>query len=77
MDGPLNPDAVVGSGRKELPAYLSNGVMGLRVREVPLIAGMTLISGYTGEHPERGIEAATVAPYPCAGDLRINRSDVL
>ena len=40
MERPLSPDAVVGSGRKELPAYLSNGVMGLRVREVPLIAGM-------------------------------------
>ena len=79
MERPLSPDAVVGSGRKELPAYLSNGVMGLRVREVPLIAGMTLISGYTGEHPDRGIEAAAVAPYPCAGDLQIdgvNLSDV-
>ncbi|MBV8564835.1 MAG: glycoside hydrolase family 65 protein [Methylobacteriaceae bacterium] len=33
---------------------------------------MTLISGYTGEHPDRGIEAAAIAPYPCAGDLKVN-----
>ena len=50
--------------RKELPAYVSNGVIGLRVREIPLAAGMALLSGYAGEHPERRIEAAAVAPYP-------------
>lgn len=33
--------------------------------------GPDLISGYTGEHPQRGIEAIAVAPYPIAGDIRV------
>jgi hypothetical protein len=34
-------------------------------------AGMTLVSGYSGEHPQRHIEAIAVAPYPVAGDIQI------
>jgi trehalose/maltose hydrolase-like predicted phosphorylase len=32
---------------------------------------MALLSGYTGEHPERRIEAAAVAPYPIAADIAL------
>ena len=32
---------------------------------------MALLSGYTGEHPERRIEAAAVAPYPVAADIAL------
>lgn len=69
---PLNPEAVSGPRDGDLPAYLGNGLIGLRVREVPLFAGMVLVSGLTGAHPERGIEAAAAAPYPLSGDLAIN-----
>src|SRR3569623_1744118 len=71
-NGPLNPSTVKGSGRKELPAYLANGVVGLRVRDNPLAAGMALVCGYSGCHPEKKIEAAAVAPYPLAGNLAID-----
>jgi hypothetical protein len=30
---------------------------------------MALLSGFSGEHPERKIEAAAYAPYPLAGDI--------
>ena len=43
--------------------------MGLKVRDNPLSPGMTLLSGFSGEHPERKIEAAAFAPYPVAGDI--------
>lgn len=72
MSQPISPAPVVGSGKRELPAYVSNGVIGLRVREVPLTAGLTLLSGYAGEHPERRIEAAALAPYPIAGDIALD-----
>ena len=72
MSGPLSPAAVRGSGVKELPAYLSNGVVGLRVRPNPLAAGMALLCGYSGLHPEKKIEAAAVAPYPLAGNIALN-----
>ena len=71
MDGPLSPLPVKGAGRRELPAYVSNGVIGLRVREIALSAGMALINGYTGESEDRRIEAAAIAPYPVAVDLAL------
>ena len=72
MSDPLSPDPVRSRGERELPAYVSNGLVGLRVRAVPLAAGMALVSGFAGEHPERRIEAAATAPYPLAGDVAIN-----
>ena len=72
MTRPISPPPVLGGGRKELPAYLSNGVIGLRARDNPLIAGMTLLSGFSGEHATRRIEAAALAPYPVAGDVCID-----
>lgn len=56
----------------QLPAYVSNGLIGLRVREVPLIAGAAIVSGVAGEHRERRIEAAAQVPYPLAGDVAID-----
>ena len=71
MTTPISPPPVRGGARNELPAYVANGVVGLRVREMPLAAGLTLISGYSGEHPQRKIEAIAVAPYPLAGDIQV------
>lgn len=70
MDGPISPSPVAGGGRSsELAAYMSNGVVGLKIRDNPLTPGMALLSGFSGEHPERKIEAAAFAPYPIAGDI--------
>lgn len=68
----ISPAAVKGGSQGELPAYLSNGVIGLRVRDNPLSAGMTLVSGLIGRHPIRKIEAAATAPYPLAVDFSID-----
>jgi len=72
MSEPLSPSIVKGAGRKELPAYLSNGVVGLRVRDNPLTAGMTMLCGFSGLHPEKKIEAGAVAPYPLGGNIALN-----
>ena len=69
MEDVISPAPVKGGGRNELPAYLSNGVVGLRVRDNPLIAGMALLSGFSGQHAVRRIEAAALIPYPLAGDI--------
>ena len=71
MVKPISPPPVQGGARGELPAYVANGVIGLRVREMPLAAGLTLLSGYSGQHPQRLIEAIAVAPYPIAGDIQL------
>ena len=72
MEGPISPPPVTGGAGDELPAYISNGVVGLKVRDNPLAPGMTLLNGFSGEHPERKIEAAAFAPYPIAGDICLN-----
>ncbi|MET3667240.1 glycoside hydrolase family 65 protein [Caulobacter sp. 1776] len=72
MSKPVSPPPVSGEGGQDLPAYVSNGLIGLRVRCQPLQAGMALVSGYVGEDPERRIEAAASAPYPLAGDIAID-----
>ncbi|WP_395943414.1 hypothetical protein [Brevundimonas sp.] len=69
---PINPPPARGPRNGDLPAYVGNGLIGLRVREQPLQAGMMIVSGFAGEHPERRIEAAAPAPYPLAGDLALN-----
>jgi hypothetical protein len=71
-DQPISPPPALGLDMRELPAYVSNGLIGLRVRPVPLLKGMALVSGYAGEHPQRRIEAAALAPYPLAGDVSID-----
>ncbi|MCR5880817.1 glycoside hydrolase family 65 protein [Phenylobacterium sp. J367] len=51
---------------------MSNGLVGLRVRENPLAAGMAILSGFSGRHPERRVEAAAPGPYPLAGDIAVD-----
>jgi trehalose/maltose hydrolase-like predicted phosphorylase len=69
---PINPPEARGPRNGDLPAYVGNGLIGLRIREQPLQAGMAIVSGFAGEHPERRVEAAASAPYPLATDLALN-----
>src|SRR6188508_2535562 len=69
---PISPPPVLDNGLDELPAYLSNGVIGLRVLDIPLRPGVVIVSGLSGRHPVAGIEAAARAPYPLAADVAID-----
>lgn len=69
---PISPPVERGPRGKALPAYVSNGLIGLRVRENPLQSGLCIVSGFVGEHHERRIEAAAAAPYPLGGDIAID-----
>jgi trehalose/maltose hydrolase-like predicted phosphorylase len=72
MSTPLSPGPATATGRDELPAYLSNGLIGLRVLDTPLLAGVVLVNGFSGTHPVVQVEAAAQAPYPLAGDIGLN-----
>ncbi|MFL5775833.1 MAG: glycoside hydrolase family 65 protein [Chloroflexota bacterium] len=72
MSTPISPPPVTESGRDELPAYVSNGLVGIRLIDIPLLPGVVLISGYTGLHPVVQVEAAAQAPYPIGGDIGLN-----
>ncbi|MDO9474304.1 MAG: glycoside hydrolase family 65 protein [Caulobacter sp.] len=71
-EGPISPPFEAGGRNGDLPAYVSNGLIGLRVREVPLVRGMALVNGVVGRDPERRIESAAASPYPLAGDIACN-----
>jgi protein-glucosylgalactosylhydroxylysine glucosidase len=72
MTDPISPPVAQGARDGALPAYVSNGLIGLRVREQPLVPGMTTVSSVVGEDVERRVEGAAPCPYPLAADLGID-----
>ncbi len=71
---PLGPKTEHGARGNDLPAYVSNGAVGLRVREVALLPGSAIVSGVVGLHQDDGLEAAIGVPYPLAGDIGIGEA---
>jgi hypothetical protein len=69
----ISPDPLRAHEPDYLPAYLSNGVVGLRVREIPLVSGACIVSGLAGLDPVDDIEGAPYTPYPLALDIAVNR----
>lgn len=69
---PISPPPARGPRGADLPAYVSNGLVGLRVRENPWQAGMCIVSGFAGEHHETRVEAAAAGPYPLGGDIALD-----
>jgi hypothetical protein len=53
------------------PAYLANGLVGLRVPQIPLPRGTALVNGFVGQAPETGHEEYAPAPYPVGADLAL------
>lgn len=72
MGGPISPPVEQGPRGDALPAYLSNGLIGLRLREDPLRAGMCIVNGFVGEHHERLVEGAVAAPFPLGLDVALD-----
>ena len=68
---PISPKPVTGHHPDYLPAYISNGLIGLRVREIPLLAGVASVSGLSGVDPVSQIIGSPYAPYPLAGDIQL------
>ncbi len=67
----MSPPPVTRAGRDDLPPYVSNGLIGLRVMDLPVVPGIAIVSGLGGEHPLVRVEAAARAPYPVAGDIAL------
>ena len=73
MSEPISPPPVRDFRPEFIPAYLSNGLIGLRVGRIPLIEGLTMVNGLAGVHPEDQVEGFARAPYVVAGDIAIDR----
>ncbi|HEY7702052.1 MAG TPA: hypothetical protein VIB02_07020 [Candidatus Limnocylindrales bacterium] len=72
MSPPISPPPVSTASVDELPAYVSNGLVGLRLLDIPLLSGISILNGFAGLHPALLIEANARTPYPLAGDLGID-----
>lgn len=53
------------------PAYLANGLVGLRPRPLPFERGSALVNGFVGESPEKAVEEYAEAPWPLGWDCRL------
>ncbi len=59
------------------PAYLSNGLIGIRPRPNPLARAQTCVSGFVFAHIPYRVESLSPAPYPLATDIRVNEISLL
>src|SRR3954471_6342988 len=71
MSSPISPAPVTQPDGDLLPPYVSNGVIGLRVRDIPLRAGYATLSGLEGEDPESQVASVPEIPYPLVGDIQV------
>ena len=69
---PISPPPVRRWRPEYIPAYLSNGLIGLRAGPVPLIEGVAIVSGLAAVDPVEKGEGFGRAPYPIGGDLEID-----
>jgi trehalose/maltose hydrolase-like predicted phosphorylase len=69
MSSPISPAPVRRWRPTFLPAYVGNGLLGLRVTRIPLLDGVAIVSGFAGVHPIDRVEGFARAPYPLAGDV--------
>lgn len=72
MATPISPSPVSDYRPEFLPAYVGNGVVGLRVPRVPQHDGLAILNGFAGIDGESGAEGFARVPYPLAGDLELN-----
>ena len=69
---PYSPDPVTAFSDDHLPAYVSNGVVAVRVPALPWFGGFAVVNGLAGVHAVADIECAPSVPYPLGGDLQLN-----
>jgi trehalose/maltose hydrolase-like predicted phosphorylase len=72
MTTPISPAPVTEYLPSYIPAYLSNGIVGLRVGRVPFLDGLATANGFVGIDPADHIEALNYAPFPIRGDVSVD-----
>ena len=73
MSDVISPDPVTQWLPAHLPAYLSNGLVGMRLGTLPWTRGVTTINGFEGMDTTIDVEAIAQAPHVLGGDLSIGR----
>src|SRR5436189_5495644 len=69
---PYSPEPVSSFPAGALPAYVSNGVLGLRSHWPPSEAGVAILNGFSGHDPVTQVASFARAPFPLAFDATID-----
>ena len=72
MPQPLSPPPVRTYLPEYLPAYIANGVIGLRCGRVPFRDGVATVNGFAGLDIRDGLEGFARAPFPLAADVSLD-----
>ena len=71
MSEPLSPPPLRKARPEYLPAYVSNGLIGLRCPPIPFLDGTAMVTGFAGIDPNDGVEGFSRVPFPLAADVRV------
>src|SRR5947208_6226018 len=69
---PISPPPVRRWRPEYIPAYLSNGLIGLRAGPIPLTEGVAIVNGLAAIDPVEKGEGFARGPYPVGGDLEVD-----
>jgi trehalose/maltose hydrolase-like predicted phosphorylase len=69
---PLSPPPLREPRPAHLPAYVGNGLLGLRCPPIPFLDGTAMVNGFAGIDPADGVEGFSRVPYPLAADLEVD-----
>jgi protein-glucosylgalactosylhydroxylysine glucosidase len=69
---PISPRTIKKYRPEYLPAYLSNGLIGLRAGRIPQVNGLCMVSGLVERDPVEDGEGFARAPYPLWGDIQVD-----
>jgi len=69
---PISPPPVTSWKPEYIPAYLSNGLIGVRAGSIPLTEGLAVVSGLAELDPMEKGEGLSRGPYPIGGDIEVS-----
>jgi trehalose/maltose hydrolase-like predicted phosphorylase len=72
MTAPISPTPVREWRPEYLPAYIANGVVGMRCGRIPFQGGVCMVNGFAGLDPRDSLEGFARAPFPLGADISLN-----
>jgi len=72
MSEPLSPPPVRDYLPSYIPAYIANGVIGLRCPRIPFLGGVSMVNGFAGLDARDGLEGFARTPFPLGADVALD-----
>jgi protein-glucosylgalactosylhydroxylysine glucosidase len=72
MSEPLSPAPLRDYRPEYIPAYIANGLIGLRVPRIPFQRGTAMVNGFAGIDVNDGVEGFARVPFPLGADIQVD-----